>query len=269
MLVLESDPHTDVLARIQRAGKETFAGIAMTGAQLEGLLRGRELEAEIGDARAAEVFLTCACAIGDPAAIRHLQQRYLSGVARSLLRGRNANLVEEALQQLTATMFLPRVGRPPEIADFAGSGPLSGWLRIATLRILLRLERRERRAVHDVPIEGTVAASMDPEVIYLRSRYGSALQNALVDAWNEMSPPARVLLRMRYTDNLGIDDIASSANIHRATAARRVKRAEETLVASARRLLRERLDADDGDINSVLRHIRSQINLSVSQIVRG
>src|SRR5262249_56242917 len=138
-------------------------------------------------------------------AIAILGERYLAGVARALARGRNRDLVDEALQQLTATVLLPRPGRQPEILDFTGSGPLAGWLRIVALRIVLRLERKGRRAAPPEETARAVPLPEDPELAFIRRRYGAALQQALADAWSEIDAESRQLLRLRYRDGLGLD----------------------------------------------------------------
>ncbi|HKA86033.1 MAG TPA: sigma factor-like helix-turn-helix DNA-binding protein [Haliangiales bacterium] len=245
-----------------------FPGTDVAIADLERLLVGRSLP-ELSEERAVEVFLAYACALGDEAAIGALDRRYLAGVARALQRGRSHEIVADAVQQLVATVLLPRRGRPPEIADFTGSGPLAGWLRIVALRILLRLERRDRRAAPIDLARAPVPPPDDPEFAYLRRRYNAALQEALADAWSAMAPETRVLLRLRYRDGVGIDEIAAMENVHRATAARRLRRAEDLLTEQARALLRTRLGASDLDIDSMVRAIRSRIEISLSGIVRA
>jgi hypothetical protein len=49
--------------------------------------------------------------------------------------------------------------------------------------------------------------------------------------------------------------------VHRATAARRVRRTTVQLVESARELLAARLHADRGEVSSLLRLIESRINV--------
>jgi DNA-directed RNA polymerase specialized sigma24 family protein len=73
-------------------------------------------------------------------------------------------------------------------------------------------------------------------------------------------------LRLRYTDHLGIDQVARITGGHRATVARRLRRAEEELVEHARRLLGERTGAADDDLASVLRVLRSQLDLSIAAV---
>ena len=258
----------DVLARIAAAGARDFPQVRLDGDTMRRLLGARELPEGLDGERAAEVYLACACASGDSTAIGVLEERYLPRVQASLARGRSPALVEEALQQLLATVFVPRPGQDPEIADYTGAGPLGAWLRIVALRIMMRLEKKQKRAgelgsaVHAIP------APENPELDYLRRKYSVALQDALMEAWKQISSENQVLLRLRYNDNRSVDDIAEVENIHRATAARRVRKAEETLVGEARRILSERLGAPESDVNSMMQLIRSQLVISAGRIFR-
>jgi RNA polymerase sigma-70 factor (ECF subfamily) len=257
----EVGPSPGQLAQIERTGRSEFPGIDVPAAELAAVLRGRALPDDLADERAAEIYLAAACACGVAPAVVVLQTRYLDKIAQALTRGRNPSLVEEAVQQTCAKILVARRGRPPEISDFSGSGPLGGWLRIVTLRTLIRLEKQQNRALDPSP-DYAVPAPDNPELAYLRKKYSSALEEAL-------SPDVRLLLRLRYQDNVGIDGIAGMENIHRATAARRLRKAEETLVDQARALLRERVRASDTEIDSVMRLIRSQIHLSARRIFRA
>lgn len=266
----DDDRLASLIAHIGRAGRSEFPAVKLADAALGEFLAGREIPADLADDRAAEVYLACACARGDAGAIALLRDRYLARVEGSLRRGRSPALVEDALLQLLGTIFVARPGQAPEIGDFTGSGPLGAWLRIVALRILMRLERKQRQ-----PPEMARAAAAglptpeSPEVAYLRRKYSAALQDALGEAWKTMSPENQVLLRLRYNDGRGIDDIAKVENIHRATAARRVRKAEESLIDEARRLLSAKLGASEPDVNSVLQLVRSQLQISVGRIFRS
>jgi RNA polymerase sigma-70 factor (ECF subfamily) len=269
----EVGPSPEQVADIGRAGRREHPAVDLPDKDLAAVLRGRTLPQPLSDERAAEIFLAGACACGVAAAVDSLQSRYLDRIAQVLSRGRNPTLVEEAVQQTAAKILVARRGRPPEIADYSGAGPLGGWLRIVALRTLIRMEKQQNRALDPGGAGGDeggvpVPAPDNPELAYLRKKYNAALEGALADAWEAMPPDVRLLLRLRYQDNVGIDGIAGMENIHRATAARRVRKAEEMLVLHARALLRERVQASDTEIDSVMRLIRSQIHLSARRIFR-
>jgi len=271
MATMSSDDErlASLVAHIGRAGRREFPAVQLDDAALRALLAGREIPADLADERAAEVYLASACARGDAGAISTLRDRYLVRVEGSLRRGRSPALVEEALLQLLGTIFVARPGQSPEIGDFTGSGPLGAWLRIVALRILMRLERKQRQPPELARAAAAMPTPESPEVAYLRRKYSAALQDALGEAWKTMSSENQVLLRLRYNDGRGIDDIAKVENIHRATAARRVRKAEESLIDEARRILSAKLGASEPDVNSVLQLVRSQLQISVGRIFKS
>jgi RNA polymerase sigma-70 factor, ECF subfamily len=271
MAAMPSDDErlASLIAHIGRAGRKEFPSVQLPDAALGAHLAGREVPADLAEERAAEVYLACACARGDAGAIALLRDRYLGRVEGSLRRGRSPALVEEAVLQLLGTIFVARPGQSPEIGDFTGSGPLGAWLRIVALRILMRLERKQRQLPEMARASAGLPTPESPEVAYLRRKYSAALQDALGEAWKTMSPENQVLLRLRYNDGRGVDDIAKVENIHRATAARRVKKAEESLIDEARRILSAKLGASENDVNSVLQLVRSQLQISVGRIFKS
>jgi len=134
----------------------------------------------------------------------------------------------------------------------------------------MRFLRKEERSV---PIEEVVAKRMtaldDPELKYIRDRYGDAVQVALREAWLETEAEDRNLLRHRYVDGYGIDQIAAVHRVHRATAARRVHKAEEALVRAARKNLETRYRVVAKEMQSLLKLIRSQLLVSARTIFKS
>jgi RNA polymerase sigma-70 factor (ECF subfamily) len=68
-------------------------------------------------------------------------------------------------------------------------------------------------------------------------------------------------------EHLGIDAIAALHGVHRSTAARWLQGVRERLGKHIRRSLRERLGPRPRDIESVLRAVDSQLDLSFSRLL--
>jgi RNA polymerase sigma-70 factor (ECF subfamily) len=263
-------PAPEPLAHLVARGRARVPEARAGEAELAPLIGERSLRevADLADDRLGELYLALACAAGDPGALRALERDYLAQIQRTVsARARDTGRADDVMQRLRLAVLVGQDGRWPAIASFGGAGPLSGWLRIAALRILLRLERREQRWIPVEPEQLTeLQAIGDPELAAMRERYGDGVQQALADAYHTLPARDRVLLRLRYTDGCGIDRIARVERIHRATAARRLRRAEDELVRTARRLLCERTGASEHDLDSVLRLLRSQIALSARAV---
>ncbi|HKA91047.1 MAG TPA: hypothetical protein VKE22_25470 [Haliangiales bacterium] len=260
----------DLAALACKVGQAAYPSVRIPADALAAFV-GARARADTPPERLAELFLTCACARGDGNALAELERAFLPEVRRIVARRcRSDALVDEAMQILRATLLVPRGADPPEIADFTGAGPLAGWLRVAAVRIVLRFVRKEERST---PIEEVVADRLaaldDPELRYIRARYGDAVQVALREAWLETSTEDRNLLRYRYVDGYGVDQIAAVHRVHRATAARWVVRAEEALVAAAKRRLEIRYQVVANEMQSLLRLIRSHLLVSARTIFRS
>jgi RNA polymerase sigma-70 factor (ECF subfamily) len=77
----------------------------------------------------------------------------------------------------------------------------------------------------------------------------------------------RAVLRMSVVDGLSIDEIGAVYGVHRATAARWVQRACNTLYGETRTLMTERLALTATELDRVTALIQSQLSLNLSQLL--
>jgi RNA polymerase sigma-70 factor (ECF subfamily) len=220
--------------------------------------------------RCAELFLAFACSRGDAEAVRTLEERYMPAVVRQLeRRAPSPGLAQEALQSVREILYVAPPGRTAKIADYAGTGPLAGFLRIIASRVMLRSMQKEERFVPlGEQVAARVAEQHDAELAIAKRRYGAELQSALQESYRACSAEDRSLLCYRYVEGCSVDQLAAIHRVHRATAARWLRRAEETMIGQCLRTLRERLGVNENDLMSVLRLIRSQLQLSVQSAFR-
>jgi len=106
---------------------------------------------------------------------------------------------------------------------------------------------------------------MDPELDYLRELYRDAFADAIRAAVAMLSQRDKSLLRYQLAEGLTIDVIAAIHGVHRATAALWVAAARDTLVEPARRILAERLGASTQEVESIIRLVRSRIDVSLER----
>jgi RNA polymerase sigma-70 factor (ECF subfamily) len=212
----------------------------------------------LDDLHAGDLYLACACARNDPAAIAMLERSFLADVPRWLGRLRLPAGVVDEVRQLVRERVL--VGDPPRIADYAGRGPLGGWLRIVTLRIAsdLRANARPSGAAG-----APVLPVIDPEVLLIKRRYGEAFGRAFADAFSALSAEDRNMFRLSYIDGLNLDRMAVVLQVSRATAGRRMLAAKQRLLDTTLRLLGERLRVDAEELKSLLDVLRSGIEISL------
>lgn len=148
-----------------------------------------------------------------------------------------------------------------------GRGALGSWLRVAAIRAALSVLRSRR----EVPVEPSafddVATAADPLLAALKQRYREAFGEAFRRAASSLTDRERTILRYRYVDDLSIDQIGALYRVHRATIARWVASIREGLFEATRAQLSAALDLSDSDVDSVLRMIDSQLDISIESVL--
>ena len=223
-------------------------------------------------AHADGLYLACACADGHTRALALFEERLLSHLPAWL--GRYAlppSTMAEVRQQIRAKLFVAEAGATPRIADYSGEGPLGAWVRVVAQRTTLSLLRKKSDApLDDAHAEdAALAEAGDPELDVIRGRYRSEFAAAFKDALGAQSSEARNLLRLHFLDGLSIDKLAVVLQCHRATAARRIQAVRESVFDETRRLLQERLRIPPSDMDSLVRLLQSQLDLSISGALRS
>jgi len=233
-------------------------------------MRGPDLEAS----RAEDLGVACACASGDGRAIAALEARYFRDVDAALGKmSLSADRIAEVKQGLRKVLFVGDVGDgiPPRIREYRGTGELKAWLRVTAMRAALKLLRREYRetpASDDAVLEAR-SSSDDPELQYMKAAYRAAFKSAFQEALESLLPRERTFLKQQIVDGLSIDEIGALYQVHRATAARWVQSAREKLLGRTRRtfMLRARISSDECE--SIMRLVRSQLDVSLHRRLRA
>jgi len=254
----------DVIARISAAGRAAWPEIVPTD----------ELAARIAlhaadPAHDAELYLASALALRDPAALRIFERDLVPAIAGALHRLRlPVGASDEVIQMLRVDLLL---GDPPRISEYAGTGALVAWLRVTATRRALRLLRTTRRETRlDDALLDEIAdppRRADPTRQYLRARYTAELKQAVADAFAKLELRQRNLLRQHILDRLTIDDLAELYRVHRVTCSRWIAEARSELGRATRKQLSRALSLDLGELDTLLRFLDSDIELSVSRLL--
>lgn len=221
------------------------------------------------DDHGADRALAAACLAGEPAALRRFDAEVL-GPAVDSVRGIDPApaFVDEIRQRVRAHLLVGE-GRP-RLADYAGRGPLAGWVAVAAVRTALMVRRStaRRREVGDDDWAGALAlvATGNPELELQKREHAAAFTTALREAAAALEPRLRAVLAMHFTEDLSIDQIGAVYAVHRATAARWVQRARDELIAKTRAILAARLGLTSSEIARVGALVQSQVDVSLSQL---
>ncbi len=266
------DDLAEALDAVLATARAAWPGIAIADAVFAAFLAIRIAEAsDLGAALrglpAADLYLACACAAGDPTAHAAFDGLLTEVDAAAVAVRAPADTVDEVKQMLRAQLLLPRDGRPPAIGGYAGRGSLRGWLRISATRELVR---QIKKMLRDVPLEQAILdqpGDKDPALERLKDQYRAEFSTALGLALADLDPRERTLFRMQLIDQLGIDEIGAIYNVHRATAARWLVKARANLVAATQHHLAARLRLDSDEVTSVIRMIQSRLDVSVERLL--
>ena len=235
-------------------------------------------EAALEGLRPADLYLACACARQIPAAIAVFDRDYMREVDIALARMRiGPPRLADVKQLVRQRLFVGggNSGAPTsagKITEYGGRGDLRRWVRSVAVRTCLNDLRKGKREIlvdDDQLIAQHAIAVDDPEVEYMKRTYANEFKQAFGEALKKLGAREQTLLRYHHVDGLNIDEIGAIYRVHRVTAFRWLEKAKEQLVRGTLELLRGKLKLDAGELDSVLRMIRSQIHLSLIRHLGG
>lgn len=239
---------------------ETLGDAAADEASLAAALRQRCL---------VDLYLACACADGVPAAIQAFLHEHLARVPTFVARLKLSNAqVEDVQLTLQERLLVGPPGGAPRIATYHGQGNLQTFVRVAALRLGLNQLRRENPGSDPGSIPpGIVPPSAETDL--LLNRYREEFQAAVKAAFQGLDRDRRSVLQLYYVDRLNTRDIARMFQVNPTTASRWVAEARAHIGQEVRRVLRDRLQVSDAQLQSLYQAVRSHLNLSIRTALGG
>jgi RNA polymerase sigma-70 factor, ECF subfamily len=215
---------------------------------------------------AADVYLAAACSDGDAAAITAFRDTLVPTLRPVLGKlAMSPAQIDETIQRVLVLVFVGE-GGPRQIDTYGGRGTLRSWLRTIAVRTGRRMLGLESDIAADEELSALPAAVADPELELLRGRYRDQVREAFGAAFSELSERDRNVLRQYHIDGLTIDQLAGLYQVNRATTARWVAGARLSVVTKTRNLLVARFGLDVAEVDSIIRLVRSQLDVSVREI---
>lgn len=214
-----------------------------------------------------DVYLACALSSGDPAALAIFDEQFLDAVGDAVARiDGSRDFVAEVQQTLRERLL---VGPSAKIHDYRGAGALAGWVRTAAVRTALNLQRATRRETAQAASVEYHEELLDPAIALLRQRHTPEIDAALRRAIASLDPRARLLLQFYYLDGLTLAQIAAVDRVGTSTVFRRLHAATEAVLNQVKHELSELLQLSSDSLDSLIRHVQDDIDLSISQVLRG
>lgn len=249
------------IRRLFEEGEREWPDVKLASDVFEAFLAER-----VGDTHGADLYLACACAHEDPRALEAFEARYMSQVPKFLAGvERSRVVIDEICQLVRERLFVAGEGREKKIREYSGRGSLTSWLRVVCLRVASNRRRGDRpHASFDEQMSATeLLPAVDPELAIIRTRYRGAFDDALRKAFESLTPRERLLFRMHFLDGLNIERMGVVFGVHRATVARWLASAREGVLERTMSLLGNELRLDVGELESLLRVVRSGLDVSL------
>jgi RNA polymerase sigma-70 factor (ECF subfamily) len=262
------------------AARATWPGVEVDDAAFLTYLAERvpadaELATAVRALPLADMYLACACSLGRPRALAAFEERYVPEIEAALGRMRlSASTIDETKQVLRNLLFVGGVrtdaATRPKIADYAGRGPLRTWVRAAAVRAGLRATRTPKGHVTRLgdALDALPSPSSNLEIDYLKTAYKNEFKKAFAEGFASLSGRERALLQQVFGHELTIDEVAAMYRVHRATAARWITKARESLADATRQAMMKGLGVGRAEVSSILRLIESQLEASVQRLAQ-
>ncbi len=235
---------------------ETFVGYV--GARLPAT--GHVLE-RLASTHSEDLYLACACTLGDVRAVERLVATLRPRVERALLNLGVPSAQREDVLSKVQELLLVGDGRTgtPLVATYTGRGTLRGWASSVAVKQAVTARRADRRLV---PLgDEALALSADqtsPENACVRASCLEAFRAAFARAMRAAPRRERNLLRQHYLDGMSLEAVARVHRVHRATAARWLAEARENVLRRTRDELAGAASLSPAELDSLLVFVRRQ-----------
>jgi RNA polymerase sigma-70 factor, ECF subfamily len=203
-----------------------------------------------------ELYLVVACLHRDRSAIEILERSFLRKSEQVIARvNDDVAFVDEVRQELRERLL---VAAPPAMAQYAATGPLGAWLRVAALRTALNVKKADDRWYSRTCDEAVESSILD-------GREGGiqrVVQDALDSAIGSLDNQERDLLRLFYLDRVTIQSIARKYGTHRATITRWLELTRRHLSAAVITRVGEALGVSEGEARREVAHVHLGLEIT-------
>ncbi len=268
-----SSPDPEELHRVLTLARAAWPDVELAPELFSTWISERTADGQrLSQLRTDDLFLACACSVGEPRALRYFEEQVLVHVDIVLRRmAMTAATIDETKQVLRRRFFVHEGGALPRIVEYSGRGLLQGWVRVAAVRAAMRVVHRPKAQVEvdSSTIRAVASPGVDLEVDYLKRRSASEFEEALREAFAGLTSRERNILRYYYGERLTIDAIGVVYGVHRATSARWVRQAVDTLVASTRGIMTIRFRLTTSEVSSMMHMIESGVDVALRGVLEG
>lgn len=253
-----------ILAAARTAQPALTTGFNLVEAFVAERLGAGQVDEASAREHAGDLFLACATLAGEPAALALFEAAAIAPLDPALVGIVGAAHVSEVKQRVRQHLLVAAPGAAPRLHGYAGRGPLRAWVRAVAVRMALKLRREAGHEPldFDLPI-----GDGDPALRLLRERHGEAFREAFEAALRALPDDDQVLLRAQFVDGVGVEELATRLGVHRVTIFRRLGKVRRAVLDATRRELATRLGIPRGDLDSLMRAVRSGFHVTLERVL--
>ena len=249
-------------------GRRAWPGVELPDDRFAAWVRERGIGLEALRARGADLYLACACALGADQALLRFDQSFLHTLRPNIARvALGPEQLDELRQRLRVRLL---TGPRPRIASYQGHGPLVAWVRVAAARLALELSGSAREVVESdgALVDALVNAGVDPELAAAKRQFQAEFRAALEESLAALPAREKTLLRMHFIDHLNIDEMGTVFRVHRATVARWLVAIRRQVFDGVCQKLSLQLRSSPSEVASLVRLVRSEVEVSIQRLLR-
>jgi RNA polymerase sigma-70 factor (ECF subfamily) len=248
-----------------REARITWPALTLEPALFDAFLAERGLDgASLDPTLAGDAYLVSAVLVGSAGAAEALQRQtepaLRESVRKILPRPED---VSDALQRLWESFL---VGEPGQrrLGEWRAQGSLLAFLRVSAVRLALKIRRSQGADSPDAEeLLEQRASGLTPELSYLKESYRAAFRAAFQESLDSLPSRDQLLLRQQILDGLTVDELGALHRVHRATVARWVAAARETLITRTRRKFFSALALAPDEGEGVMSLVQSRLDETI------
>ncbi len=221
--------------------------------------------AELAKLHVEDMYLVWALAKQERTAVLRFERELLGRLPARVAEARE--LAPGELEQHVRTRLLvPEGAEPARITQYAGRGPFGAWLRMVAKRVALDLLRARGRARMERELESPGVAT-DPELDFLKLRHAADFKGALEHALSGLSARQVTLLKLSYLEQLAPSAIGVMYGVSSRTVQRWLADLKDEVLRRVREGLKARLALSPSELDSLLRVMQSQLQVSLHRVL--
>lgn len=269
-------PLKSMLLRLCARGRAGFPRLKVDDADFVRLLARSAFKAnlapeDLNGLAIEDLYLASGCIARVPGAATAFDERCRMPLRAAISRlVRTPAMVDEVEQQVREVLLVGTASVPPKIVSYVGRGALGKWVGVVAQRqalMMIRADKTEART-RDAAAAEALDAQADPELAFVKAQYRGVLRAALEHALAALPDRERLVMRLNLVTGMSADAIAKIYGVNQSTVSRWLAKARQAVIGDAQQILRTQLGVSPDEVESLARLMASQLDLSVSRILR-